>query len=213
MSKQISSKSNKSIGFGFDPAQNQHHFVVIIPNSEKDDVLVHECHSYSEDTTAEALHMSFAGVHYTGKVKLPRFKWNAISNFLKIEFNQRLKQRNRRHRSVQWKRGLNYVHRLFGKELMVLAWAIENAEYNQINNALENWLGLKPEERWWLYTMTNAATGHPINGSGRGWRKALRFALTENPVPEGRYTQGLLDQEKQMLFDEEKDYKTNTDNE
>jgi hypothetical protein len=30
--------------------------------------------------------------------------------------------------------------------------------------------------------MTNAATGHAITGRGRGWRKAIRFALTENPV-------------------------------
>jgi hypothetical protein len=68
---------------------------------------------------------------------------------------------------------------------------------------VENWLGLKPEERWWLYTMTNAATGHALRGRNRGWRKALRFALTENPVPEGRYTQSLLDDEAKNLFQEE----------
>jgi hypothetical protein len=54
-----------------------------------------------------------------------------------------------------------------------------------IPTAIRNWLGLVPEERWWLYTMTNAATGHAINGRGKGWRKALRYALTENPVSEG----------------------------
>lgn len=30
--------------------------------------------------------------------------------------------------------------------------------------------------------MTNAATGHALNGRNRGWRKAVRFALTENPA-------------------------------
>jgi len=30
--------------------------------------------------------------------------------------------------------------------------------------------------------MTNAATGHAVNGRNKGWRKAVRFALTENPV-------------------------------
>ena len=30
--------------------------------------------------------------------------------------------------------------------------------------------------------MTNAATGHAINGRNKGWRKAIRFALTENPT-------------------------------
>jgi hypothetical protein len=30
--------------------------------------------------------------------------------------------------------------------------------------------------------MTNAATGHAITGRGKGWRKAVRYALSENPV-------------------------------
>jgi hypothetical protein len=30
--------------------------------------------------------------------------------------------------------------------------------------------------------MTNGATGHAITGRNKGWRKAVRFALTENPV-------------------------------
>ena len=36
--------------------------------------------------------------------------------------------------------------------------------------------GLKPEERWWLYTMTAAATGL-AHQTGMGWRAALRQAL------------------------------------
>ncbi|MEA3325681.1 MAG: DUF3780 domain-containing protein, partial [Euryarchaeota archaeon] len=36
--------------------------------------------------------------------------------------------------------------------------------------------------RWWLFTMTNAATGHAIYGKSRGWRKAVQYSLTENPV-------------------------------
>ena len=30
--------------------------------------------------------------------------------------------------------------------------------------------------------MTNAATGHAIYDRNIGWRKAVRYALTENPV-------------------------------
>jgi hypothetical protein len=51
-----------------------------------------------------------------------------------------------------------------------------------ISTAVRNWLGLAPEERWWLYTMTNASTGHALNDRNKGWRKAIRFALTENPI-------------------------------
>jgi Protein of unknown function (DUF3780) len=80
------------------------------------------------------------------------------------------------------KTGVNPVSRLLGKELVLLAWAIEEAEPGQSASALANWQGLAPEERWWLYTMTAAQTGHAHRGRGRGWRHALRFALCENPT-------------------------------
>ena len=59
---------------------------------------------------------------------------------------------------------------------------MEDADPALAQTAINNWLGLAPEERWWLYTMTNAATGHGLKGRNKGWRKAVRFALTENPV-------------------------------
>ena len=34
------------------------------------------------------------------------------------------------------------------------------------------------DERWWRYTMTNVAKGQAISGRNKGWRKAIRFALT-----------------------------------
>ena len=71
---------------------------------------------------------------------------------------------------------------MLGKELTVLAWAIEDADPSTVPTAIANWQGLAAEERWWLYTMTAAATGNYLAGRGRGWRKALRYALTENPV-------------------------------
>ena len=76
----------------------------------------------------------------------------------------------------------NLVRRDLGKELVLLAWAIEDADPTLISVALANWSGLVPEERWWLYTQTAAATGHGTADRSRGWRKAVRYALTENPV-------------------------------
>ena len=59
----------------------------------------------------------------------------------------------------------------------------------EIAVAIRNWLGLKPEERWWLYTMTAAATGL-AHQAGMGWRGALRQALCFGTrgrcVPPGR---------------------------
>ena len=199
------SKSSKNIvqDFGFDPEQSEHHFVVVIPRSAKQEITVHELSDYGEDQTVEGILTNFIGPQYTGKVMLHPDRWKKIETFCKVEFNQRMRANG--IKAARWKQGVNRVHRLFGKELMVLAWAVEDANPGDIQQAVENWLGLKPEERWWLYTMTNAATGHPTHGKGKGWRKALRFALTENPVPEGRYTQGLLDDEKNNLFKDDND--------
>lgn len=73
------------------------------------------------------------------------------------------------------------LSRLFGKELLVLMWAVELADPGLIPTALGNWDGLAREERWWLYTMT-AASGGFFQDGNQGWRKALRYALTENLV-------------------------------
>ena len=62
---------------------------------------------------------------------------------------------------------------------------------------MKNWQGLAPEERWWLYTMANAATGHALAGRNKGWRKAIRFALTENPIAPGDFG---FEQRKNLLL-------------
>jgi hypothetical protein len=99
---------------------------------------------------------------------------------VRAALNGRLRKLGRRQGT--WKAGKNLVRRELDKELVLLAWAIEEADPGLIPNALANWQGLVPEERWWLYTQTAAATGHGIGERGKGWRKAVRFALTENPV-------------------------------
>ncbi len=111
---------------------------------------------------------------------LQRAKWEIVAEDIKAEFNRRLK--NDGLKPGRWKTGVTPLARTLGKELVVLAWGIESADVPLIPTAVRNWQGLTPEERWWLYTMTNAATGHPTEGRNKGWRKAIRFALTENPV-------------------------------
>jgi hypothetical protein len=125
-------------------------------------------------------------VHYgerpDGQVRscLDRSKWNAIADVVRAEFNARLKKEGKR--PGRWQTGANPLNRILGKEVTLLAWAIEDADPALTPTATANWQGLSPEERWWLYTMTAAATGSYVAGRNRGWRKAVRYALTENPV-------------------------------
>ena len=166
--------------FGFDPSQSAAHFLVHIPEGSMLPVDISENLSWNPETGGSSIH--YDRDHSDGQVRcrLARSKWNDIADAARAEFNARLKKESRK--PGKWKTGFNAVSRTLGKELTLLAWAIEDADPALIPTAIANWHGLSPEERWWLYTMTAAATGHFELGRGRGWRKAVRFALTENPV-------------------------------
>ncbi|MPZ42199.1 MAG: DUF3780 domain-containing protein [Betaproteobacteria bacterium] len=168
------------VGFGFNPDESTHHFLVTIPAGNRQEVLISE--HYRWDAASGSGTITFADGVDDGKlrVSLDRGKWNAIADEVRVEFNRRLKRQGLS--AGIWKTGGNPLSRLLGKELVLLAWAVEDADPVLIPTAMRNWAGLAPEERWWLYTMTNAATGHAVHGRGKGWRKAVRFALTENPV-------------------------------
>ena len=171
---------SKPLGFGFRPEESEHHFVVTVPSRSREDVLVAEYLRFDPATGYGPPSLG-AGPHDSRlRAALPRAKWDAIADEARVEFNRRLKKQGLP--PGRWKRGDTPVARLLGKELTLLAWAVEDADPALIPAALKNWLGLAPEERWWLFTMTNAATGHALHGRNKGWRKAVRFALTENPV-------------------------------
>lgn len=169
------------LGFGFVPDESHHHFVVHIPRARGlDNIYITEHNEWEENAEKRKIDHKLGRSGAMLRVVLPRSKWNAISDEVKAEFNRRLQLNG--FKTGKWNAGQIPVSRILGKELVLLAWAIEDADPSLIPVAIKNWLGLAPEERWWLFTMTNAATGDAINGRGKGWRKAVRFALTENPL-------------------------------
>ncbi|MDI6716471.1 MAG: DUF3780 domain-containing protein [Actinomycetota bacterium] len=175
----------QAFGFGFVPAESEHHFLVNIPRSNDGKVIIYERFKWQENVEIQT-------IDYTidrPKVELGKHKWKLIEDSLKCEFNGRLKKE--KLPIGKWHTGQVPVQRLFGKEMVLLAWAIEDCDPSVIPTAIKNWLGLSPEERWWLFTMTNAATGGLKDK--RGWRKAVRFALTENPVEESNRQMELFD--------------------
>lgn len=166
----------KPIGFGFDPEESEHHFVVTVPGGRREVQIAEHLHAEAERAPLPGV--GAADQRY--RAILPRAKWEAIAGEARAELNRRLKRQGLP--PGRWKRGDNPVARLLGKELTLLAWAVEDADPTLVPVAIRNWLGLAAEERWWLFTMTSAATGHALHGRGKGWRKAVRFALTENPI-------------------------------
>lgn len=167
-------------GFGFCPEESGHHFDVAVPSRDTEAVRISELLSFDSRAERAAPSLWSSPRDARLRVALPRDRWDAIADAVRVEFNRRLKSDGLP--AGRWKVGANPVARLLGKELTLLAWAIEDADLLLIPTALRNWSGLAPEERWWLFTMTAAATGDAVHGRDRGWRKAVRFALTENPV-------------------------------
>lgn len=168
MSK-VTAKQNapkySTLGFGVPASSDPHHFKVIIPKANSGKVEISE-HLGMQAQSEE--------LSVIDRVVLDRPSWSAIRAEVQRAFNARLKSYDLKPSS--WKVGENFVDRLLGKELCVLAWAIEGMDVENISVAVRNWLALRPEERWWLFGMTAMSTGHK-DDRDVGWRIALRHAL------------------------------------
>lgn len=114
------------------------------------------------------------------RVILSRAAWSGIADIARREFNDRLKAA--KIPTGRWHTATNLVDRLLGKELCVLAWAAETANADQVAVICSKWAALRPEERWWLFSMTVAEAGLPED-TQRGWRRALFLALSDGEKP------------------------------
>lgn len=167
MSKKIS-----TVDFGAPEEFGAHLFIVTIPPSKMMNVEILEYYG---------LKGGEGGLPYEEvRVILSRQIWSAISETARLDFNGRLKKE--KMLTSRWKSGTNKIDRLLGKELCVLAWAVENASIEQIPGICSKWAALRPEERWWLFSATAAEGGLAEDGQS-GWRKALYYALSSDVDP------------------------------
>tara|TARA_R110001583_G_scaffold112477_1_gene261858 strand:+ start:1070 stop:2149 length:1080 start_codon:yes stop_codon:yes gene_type:complete len=165
ISTELASAKHPTLGFGVPASSDPHHFKVIIPKANSSKIEVREylgLQAQSEELSV------------IDRVILDRPCWTAIRAEVQRAFNARLKSYGLKTSS--WQVGENVVDRLLGKELCVLAWAVEGMDIDNIPVAIRNWLALQPEERWWLFGMTAMSTGG-IEDRDVGWRIALRHAL------------------------------------
>jgi len=176
------------VGLGFLPVEARHGFLIEIPTgSGRNDFIRISEHRNVDisqlNSTAETMESDKdPGL----RVLIDRNRWLALAPAFWEEANRRLRANGLP--SCKFLKNPSKpipVHPSLGKELCVLCWAVEEAQPDLIPNALMNWEGLAPEERWWLYTMAVATTGQALIHRGLGWRKALRAALAENPFVKG----------------------------
>jgi hypothetical protein len=162
------SERRPTIDFGAPDTFGAHIFRVEIPASRHEPVVIVEDYGYRGQE---------GGIpRQEERVILRRPVWSAIADTARREFNDRLKAA--KILTGRWHTGVNLVDRLLGKELCVLAWAAETADPEQLPIICSKWAALRPEERWWLFSMTVAEAGLPED-SQRGWRRALFLALSD----------------------------------
>lgn len=192
-----SDTAKKVFGLGFIPEELQHGFILHLPagRAASADVFVSEHRDFVlEDGEIRPRPVTLNDPDV--RVHTRRVRWDEIATAFFEEATRRLRRAGLAVPKLP-KRGPIPLHPSLGKELCILCWAIEDADMQLIPEAIRNWEGLAPEERWWLYTMTAAATGQ-AQQRGIGWRKALRFALTENPVVKG---EGLPPRTRKQLLE------------
>lgn len=154
-----------TLGFGVPATSDPHHFKVVISKSSTGKVQISEYLGLQATSGDSAV---------IDRVLLDRPRWTAIRAEVQRAFNARLAAHGLKPGA--WKVGDNPVDRLLGKELCVLAWAVEQMDSEKFPVAVRNWLALRPEERWWLFGMTAMSTGGLMD-AGKGWRTALKHAL------------------------------------
>lgn len=166
------SEAVATVDFGAPEKFGAHVFRVEIPAARTEPVVIVEDYGYRGHE---------AGIpRDEERVVLPRRVWSGISDIARREFNDRLKAA--KVLTGRWHSGTNLVERLLGKELCVLAWAAETASDEQLRIIGSKWAALRPEERWWLFSMTVAEAGLPED-TQRGWRRALFHALSDGEKP------------------------------
>lgn len=143
---------------------------------------------FAERREAEA---TAARTAHRERAALSAGRWNMVQATVASEFNHRLQQAGLR--PGRWLKQATPLAPHFGKELTLLAWAIDDQEPTVIPRMLANWRGLAPEERWWFYTTINASTRARANDATYGWKAAIKVAFLDEPRDIGMESLRLTD--------------------
>ena len=155
-------------GFGVPNDPLPHQFLLRIPSGRNDPVEIWE-------------DFGAAGVGSTAqklcRAAVPREAWRQVAEGVKSHLNRRLKEKNLK--ASRFNTGDNQVERILGRELCVLAWAIEDATSDEAAIAFTRWSSHRPEELWWLFQQIDKDGGE-WDSPKTGWRVAIRHALIKD---------------------------------
>ena len=156
-------------GFGVPNIDFPHHFVVRIPKNRMGWIEIWEDFGTCEES------LKFC------RAIIPRKLWNRIKTDLQKHLNRRLKEKNIRPSSFKSPsdNSDNPVERILGREVCILAWALEHATPKEARIIFEHWTSYRPEELWWLFQQV-LDDGGDWHSPVTGWRAAIRPALLQD---------------------------------
>ena len=162
-------------GFGVPNDPMPHQFIVRIPPGKSDPVEVWE------DFGAAAVGTASQKIC---RAEVRRDVWRRVADGVKSQLNRRLREKN--FKASRFSVGDNRVERILGREICVLAWAIEDANADEAGIALTRWSSHRSEELWWLFLQIDRDGGE-WDSQKDGWRIAIRHALIRDGehVPSG----------------------------
>ena len=145
-----------------------HHILVTVPEGRAEDVLFEEDWGVAQSSGPDRL----------ARCALARPRWNAIATLAKQALNDRLKEQDLP--ASRWTIGENRVERLLGKEIVVLAWAVESADEEDVDAVAAAWAALRPEERWWLFGRIASSAGSAGDTLAKP-RRGLALLMSSGP--------------------------------
>lgn len=156
ITRPASPRKKRAEGFGYVPGEGSHRFTVKM----------------------KAEGPIFLSYHINGDTRhvasIPRNQWELIADPVKAEFNHWLDRGG--FILGRWAAGETPLCPSKGKELLLLARAIEDCELERIPRVLDHWKGLHPCERWWICTQSQSVHEGP-HDARKGWRVAIKYML------------------------------------
>lgn len=107
---------------------------------------------------------------------VPLATWRQLATAVQKELVRGMDTEETGSKAPVFRSGDQALSPLVTRELSVLLWSLmEDGEGTHVDALLAGWRQLAREERWWLY----ARASNPTQRQGRGWRRALYYALTD----------------------------------
>lgn len=107
---------------------------------------------------------------------VPLATWRQLATAVQKELVRGMDPEETGPKAPVFRSGDQALSPLVTRELSVLLWSLmEDGEGTHVDALLAGWRQLAREERWWLY----ARASNPTQRQGRGWRRALYYALTD----------------------------------